>query len=914
MRQGTFYIEPRKTMQYLYFTAQEESHYPVCLLVHSSALQKESIKQAYFTDSAITPEDVIVLTLHQSKIKKKTPVVEINQYIVEELMPAINNIGAQYIICTDSEYFKVLTKVTKVDANVGYALPCAFGEQLVVYAPSHRAIFYDPVKIKTKIAAAIDAITAHTIGEYKAPGTDIIKFEAYPKTLDDISMWLDKLIEMDVPLTIDTEAFNLKHTKAGLGTISFAWNKNEGIAFAVDYVPIPGAVSAPYGKQVRNEPIREMLRRFFGRLTKTATYHNISFDVYLLIYQLYMEHILDTKGLLNGIDILLRDWDDTKLITYLATNSCAGNKLGLKDQAQEFAGNYAMDDIVDITKIPLDTLLEYNLIDACSTWFVKEKHYDTMVADQQLTIYNEVFKPAIVDIIQMQLTGLPVKMEQVLVVEKILNTILSNAVDKMRSSALIQEYEYKRLEQHTEKMNAEWKKKRMTVSEMKAAAATSKAIHAQITFNPNSGTQLQEILFDILALPVISYTETKQPSVDRDTLEALTAHAKEPKVKEFLAALLDFSGVSTILSSFIPAMLNATKGIDGWHYLFGNFNLGGTLSGRLSSSGPNLQNIPANVNMAISDELLTLLGDLIKPYVHKGKLSLGKLIKSCFQAPPGWIFGGLDFASLEDRISALTTKDPNKLKVYIDGYDGHSLRAFAYFGDQMPDIIDTVVSINSIQDTYPTLRQDSKGPTFALTYQGTYVTLMKNCGFSLEKAKTVETRYHELYVVSDTWVAQKLDEAAINGYITGAFGLRLRTPLLAQVIRGNSRTPYEAEAEGRTAGNALGQSWCLLNSRAGSEFMGKVRKSKFREQIRPCAQIHDAQYCLIKDDIECVMYTNKHLVEAVKWQEHPDIAHDEVKLGGEFSIFYPDWSHEIVIPNGATEDEIFHIITDAIQA
>lgn len=47
---------------------------------------------------------------------------------------------------------------------------------------------------------------------------------------------------------------------------------------------------------------------------------------------------------------------------------------------------------------------------------------------------------------------------------------------------------------------------------------------------------------------------------------------------------------------------------------------------------------------------------------------------------------GIDFASLEDRIDALKTKDTNKLKVYIDGYDGHSLRAYAYFGNQMPDI------------------------------------------------------------------------------------------------------------------------------------------------------------------------------------------------------------------------------------
>ena len=75
---------------------------------------------------------------------------------------------------------------------------------------------------------------------------------------------------------------------------------------------------------------------------------------------------------------------------------------------------------------------------------------------------------------------------------------------------------------------------------------------------------------------------------------------------------------------------------------------------------------------------------------------------------------GADYASLEDRIDALLTKDINKIKVYTDGYDGHSLRAFNYFRDQMPDIEDTVESINSIKDKYDHLRSDSKNPTFAL--------------------------------------------------------------------------------------------------------------------------------------------------------------------------------------------------------
>ena len=96
--------------------------------------------------------------------------------------------------------------------------------------------------------------------------------------------------------------------------------------------------------------------------------------------------------------------------------------------------------------------------------------------------------------------------------------------------------------------------------------------------------------------------------------------------------------------------------------------------------------------------------------------------------------------------------------------------------------------------------------------------------------------------------------------------------------------------------------------------MGKVRNSPYRTMIRPCAQIHDAGYALVKDDIEALMYLNKHLVSAVQWQDHPDIAHDQVKLGGELSIFYPDWSQDITIPNGASEVEIYSIIDGQMLA
>lgn len=897
-------------MQNLIFSEQDS--YPVCLLVPQ--IRKDEIVRHYLTDYGITPDDTMVLTLHYAEGKKKTPMAIMREYITSELVPVWEEFGVEYVICADSDYFKALTKAAKAEANLGYVMDTEYGVK-AIYVPNYRAVFYDPEKVTAKIATGMKALVSHVTGQYEKPGENIIHYAAYPKQLHDIEAWLVKLLEMNVPLAIDIEAFSLKHHTAGIGTITFCWNQHEGIAFPVDYKPEEWTdknKGKHYGRNVRNEPVRRMLKAFFQQYLSTGIYHNISYDVYVLIYQLFMKDITDTEGLLDGMDVMLKNWDDTKLITYLATNSCAGNKLSLKEQAQEYAGNYAQDEITDITKIPLDQLLQYNLIDGLSTWYTFNKHRETVVFDQQEEIYQTLFKPAILDIVQMQLTGMPINMEHVCQVDAILTEMCEQSVKVIRGTKLIQEYSYRIAEKWVEKKNAEWKNKRMTVEE--AMASQTASVVKAITFNPNSNLQLQDLLFNVLDLPVISLTDSKQPSTDGDTIAALINHTKDPEVLEFLKALQDYKAVDKIITSFIPAMKNAALGPDGWHYLFGNFNLGGTVSGRLSSSDPNLQNLPANVSMAVSAVMLEMF-PILAQFTKKGKLSLGKLIKYCFQAPPGWMFAGLDFASLEDRISALTTKDPNKLKVYTDGYDGHCLRAHAYFGEAMPDIDPTSVqSINSIEVKYPLMRQDSKAPTFAMTYQGTHHTLMKNCGFPKEKAVLVEERFKQLYSVSIDWVNKQLDQATIDGYVTVAFGLRVRTPLLKQVIRGTSKTPYEAEAEGRTAGNALGQSWCLLNSRASAEFMGKVRASKHRLDIRPCAHIHDAQYMLIRDDIDAIMFTNEHLVKAVEWQDHPDICHDEVKLGGELSIFYPTWCEEIGIPNHATEDQVFEAIDSAMKA
>jgi len=247
------------------------------------------------------------------------------------------------------------------------------------------------------------------------------------------------------------------------------------------------------------------------------------------------------------------------------------------------------------------------------------------------------------------------------------------------------------------------------------------------------------------------------------------------------------------------------------------------------------------------------------------------------------------------------------------GYDGHCLRAFAYFPDRLPGIENTVDSINSIKKKFPEIRQLSKTPTFALTYAGTYITLMKNLGFDEKTAKQIEANFHELYRVSAEWVKAKMDQAAKDGYVDVAFGLRVRTPLLAQVIRGQRSTPYQAEAEARTAGNALGQSYGLLNNRAANAFMQIVWDSEFRYDVLPIALIHDAIYLLVRDDIRVIEFVNKHLIKQMQWQELPEIRHDTVKLGAELDIFWPSWADPITLPNDASTGKIRELCTEHYQ-
>jgi DNA polymerase-1 len=412
-----------------------------------------------------------------------------------------------------------------------------------------------------------------------------------------------------------------------------------------------------------------------------------------------------------------------------------------------------------------------------------------------------------------------------------------------------------------------------------------------LEFNPNSGAQIQVLVYEILGLPVSTLTKGKQPATGGKVLEKLYKLSTDDNVQRILRGLIDYALGAKILSAFIPAFKAAPLASDGCHYVFGSFKLGGTVSGRISAKNPNLQTIPSGSHFA-------------------------KIIKQCFIAPPGYIMVGSDFNGLEDFINTVLTKDPNKVKVLRDGYDGHSFRAAYYWKDKFDFIdMDSPESVLRIKHEYGTWRKNSKPVSFALQYQGTWSTLVKNCGFMESEAKAIESNYHELYKVSMDWVTNRIEQATKDGYAIGAFGLKIRTPVLAQVIMGNKYTPQEAQGEARTLGNALsGQSYSLLNNTSSTRFMKLARAHPdYRLLIRLCAHIHDAQYMYIKDDFALLTWVNKHLIEAMAWQDLPELQCEGLRIGSELDVFYPTWADDFTILNGMSQGEIINICATEVN-
>jgi len=269
-------------------------------------------------------------------------------------------------------------------------------------------------------------------------------------------------------------------------------------------------------------------------------------------------------------------------------------------------------------------------------------------------------------------------------------------------------------------------------------------------FNLASPKQLAEILFEKLQIPVLKKTAKGAPSTKEEVLQELALDYPLPKV------LLEHRGLAKLKSTYtdkLPIMINAaTKRIHT------SYHQAGTATGRLSSSNPNLQNIPV-------------------------RTAEGRRVRQAFIAAPGHRLVAADYSQIELRIMAHLSADKSLLNAFALGRDIHSATAAEVFG----------VGLENVTTDQ---RRSAKAINFGLIYGMSAFGLARQLNIGRKQAADYIDLYFERYPGVQQYMNSIRHSAAEKGYVETYFGRRLYLPEI------NSRNGMRRQAAERTAINA----------------------------------------------------------------------------------------------------------------
>jgi DNA polymerase I len=272
--------------------------------------------------------------------------------------------------------------------------------------------------------------------------------------------------------------------------------------------------------------------------------------------------------------------------------------------------------------------------------------------------------------------------------------------------------------------------------------------HAGEPFNINSPKQLATILFEKLKLPVIRRTKTGI-STDEEVLKTLSANHPMP------AALMDFRELQKLKSTYIDGLQAGLA--PGEQRIHTNFNQTVAATGRLSSSNPNLQNIPIRTEE-------------------------GRQIRKAFVPAKGTVFLSADYSQIDLRVLAHISQDPVLMKSFKDGDDVHLRTASEVFG-----VAESEVTAD--------MRRAAKSINFGIVYGISPFGLSQQLQIPAEQSKQYIARYFERYPGVKSWIDQILLEARDKGYVKTLAG---RIRYLPEILSKNGAMRGFAE---RTAMN-----------------------------------------------------------------------------------------------------------------
>lgn len=492
----------------------------------------------------------------------------------------------------------------------------------------------------------------------------------------------------------DTETTSLDYSKAQIVGVSFAVTPGKAA-----YVPLahdyPGVPD-----QLDRSEILEKLRPLLENPHKAKLGQNLKYDM----------HVLANHGIaLRGIA------HDTMLESYVLNSTAT--KHNMDDLAKEYLGVETIhyEDVagkgakqIGFQEVSIEQAAPYAAEDADITLQLHQV-LSAKLAQQPrlLELYTEMEVPLISVLARIENNGV------------LIDTAMLAQQSLELSSQIIS------LEQHAHDLAGQ-------------------------TFNLGSPKQIQDILYDQQKLPVLKKTPKGQPSTEESVLQELAIDYPLPKL------ILEYRSLSKLKSTYTDKLPQQVDGQTG--RIHTSYHQAVAATGRLSSSDPNLQNIPIR-----SEE--------------------GRKIRQAFVAPEGKKIVAADYSQIELRIMAHLSADEGLLKAFTEGQDVHRATAAEVF-DVAPEQVTT------------DLRRSAKAINFGLIYGMSSFGLAQQLGLSRSQAQSYIDLYFTRYPGVKNYMDNIREQARAQGYVETLFGRRLYLPEI------NSRNAARRQYAERTAINA----------------------------------------------------------------------------------------------------------------
>ncbi|MCS0223168.1 DNA polymerase I [Vibrio alginolyticus] len=529
----------------------------------------------------------------------------------------------------------------------------------------------------------------------------------------------------------DTETDNLDYMLANLVGLSFA--VDEGIAA---YVPVAhDYLDAP--EQLDRDWVLEQLKPILEDAAKAKVGQNLKYDASVLA-----RYDIELKGIKH----------DTMLESYIYNS--VGGKHDMDSLALRFLQHSCISfeqiagkgkNQLTFNQIELEQASPYAAEDADVTLRLHNRLFANIEQDESLkTVYEEIEMPLVPVLSRIERTGV--------------------FIDEMKLSAQSVEI--------TARLD-ELEKKAYEIAEQE--------------FNMNSPKQLQAILFEKMGLPVVKKTPSGTPSTNEEVLQELALDYPLPKL------ILEYRGLAKLKSTYtdkLPKMINPSTG-----RVHTSYHQAVTATGRLSSTDPNLQNIP------IRNEA-------------------GRRIRQAFVAPSGHKILAVDYSQIELRIMAHLSGDQALLNAFRDGKDIHAATAAEIMGV-------------SIEDVSSEQRRRAKAVNFGLIYGMSAFGLAKQLGIPRGEAQAYMDTYFERYPGVMQYMEDTRSMAADKGYVETIFGRRLHLPEI------KSRNGMRRKAAERAAINAPMQGTAADIIKKAMLLVDQWIQEEGNGRVKLLMQVHD---------------------------------------------------------------------------